>query len=112
MSKTLAKSRPRQETVVALKEQVAGIRGPDGEIVPAEKLEVGTVRELSDNPDELEPMDPETRLIATYQVGEGEVKTLDKYKLVTSAGLSHNWTIERWPANVVRVIRSDGWAWT
>jgi hypothetical protein len=35
-----------------------------------------------------------------------------RHKLGSNAGLSHNWTVELRPPNVVRVLRSDGHKWT
>ena len=129
MSKTLTSRALGQESVVVLKAQVAGLQGWDGGFVPREVLEIGAAREMASDgrvlvhwfpidadiwadPEELEPTDPAARVVATYHVDGGGPRSLDKYTVVTAAGLVHNWAVEHWPRNVVRAIRPDGWTWT
>src|SRR4051812_46175345 len=123
MSKTLTIDRLEQERIVRLKEHIACVQGLDGSTLPGGKVEAGIVREISDKggvlvrwlpadidawmePEELEPRDPGTHLIAIYKVDGDELRTFDRYMTAATAGLDHNWTIEHWPANVVRAIRS------
>ena len=62
--------------------------------------------------DELETLERRARLITVYRGGADAHRTLQVCKIVTGAGLSHNWMVELFPENVIRTVRSDGLAWT
>jgi len=51
-------------------------------------------------------------LIAIYRRNTHGGRTLERCKVVASAGLTHHWTAELFPKNVIRIVRSDGLAWT
>jgi hypothetical protein len=63
-------------------------------------------------PDELRVRGEGAHLLVIRRCdGRGEC-TLVRYRMSSQLGFTHNWTVERRPSNVVRVVRDDGHAWT
>lgn len=129
MNKTLVNKQPRIEEVVRSRQDMAGVQDLDGTYVPNEKLGIGIISGIrSDNeilvhwvasnvdtwmrPDEVELFDHDARVIAVYQRDGGAGREFKRCKVVSRAGLNHNWSVELFPYDVVRTIRSDGSAWT
>jgi hypothetical protein len=116
-------------SVVELTRGAGALRSWQGRLVLREMLGPGIVRSI-DRPgevqvywpnaeldvwfdsDDLEQTDLNTHLIVIYRYNQGEHLSKPVCRLVTKAGLSHNWTVELFPDNVIRTIRSDNLAWT
>jgi hypothetical protein len=73
---------------------------------------VGVGSEAWMEPDELRSLGPNAHLVRIYRCDEHGHLALQRSRVVTAAGLKHNWTVELLPQDIVRTIRSDGWAWT
>ncbi len=141
MNKATIKELPLIEQIVRSGQDLAGVQAPDGNFVPREALGPGVIREVGHEtfdspksklcedketlvhwvaadfdawmqPDEIERLDPEARLIAVYERFGHAGRTFKRYKVVSRAGLTHNWLVELLPKYVVRTVRSDGPAWT
>lgn len=66
-------------------------------------------------PEEVEGYGEKARLLAIYREGAGketESCVFEKCKVIANAGLNYNWTVELFPGNIIRTVRSDGLAWT
>lgn len=117
------------DAVVELAPGVAGVHPPAGGFVPKERLGPGVVKEIGNNgtvhihwvgadldtwvePSEVEVPAPAAHLIVIYRCNAHGDRALERYEVVTRAGLTHNWTVEWLPENVIRTVRSDGLAWT
>jgi hypothetical protein len=120
---------PLVESVVTLAEEVAGVDTPGSGLVPREELGFGIVQEIGTegmvrvrwpssgldtwvNIADLIPVDPEAHLLAIYRVDEHGRRTLERCKVLATAGLTRNWIAELLPQYIVRTVRSDGKAWT
>ncbi len=133
MSNTsLSQERPKVGSVVELAREVAGIQAPAGRSGIRAKLGPGVVQEIGMDGvigevrvhwpsaeldtwvavEDLEPTGPQARLVAIYRYGAGGHRILDRCKVVSDRGLNYNWTVELFPGNIVRTVRSDGLAWT
>lgn len=129
------------EQVVQPAQNLAGLQGPHGTLVLREHLGPGVVLEtryvpppfpLNNKPpeeeilvhwaaadfdawmqpNEVERLDPYARLIAEYEWDGHEQRMFKNYKVISRAGLTHSWAVERLPDGVVRTVRTDGSAWT
>lgn len=117
------------DSVVELAPDVDEMQTPEGDVILKQMLGPGEVREIA--PDgsvlvhwvsadfdmrveraDLDAADPEVRLIAIYRGNLHSEPALEKHKVVSDKGLTHNWVVEILPGNVIRTVRSDGWAWT
>jgi hypothetical protein len=129
MNKTMVNKQPRIEEVVRSRQDLAGVQDLDGTYVPNEKLGIGVVSDIrSDNeilvhwvasdidtwmrPDEIELLDRDARVMAVYERDGGAGREFKRCKVISRLGLNHNWSVELFPDDILRTIRSDGSAWT
>jgi hypothetical protein len=106
-----------------------GVQSPTGDVVPADKLGPGVVQQLAEDgrvcvrwlgadfdacldPQDVRSLGQHAHLLSVYKRDRNGVRIFMRHKIAVSAGLEHNWTVELLPDNVVRVMRSDGHAWT
>jgi len=121
--------RLRRGEVVSLGADQMGVQAPKGGLVPPEKLGPGLVEQVTEEgyvlvhwldadvtsymqPDELRLLGEGAHLLVIKRCdGRGECSLL-RYRVSSKLGFTHNWIVEMRPANVVRVVRDDGHAWT
>src|SRR4051794_7833038 len=119
----------RRGTVIAAAAEMAAIQTPGGDLVSADRLGPGIVEQMAQDgrvcvrwigadfetcldPGDVKSLGPNAHLITMKQRDkQGHIKLL-KHRVVTTGGLDHNWTAEMLPGNTIRVLRSDGSAWT
>jgi hypothetical protein len=111
MNETMVSEPPRIEQVVRSRQDLAGVQDPDGIYVPNERLGIGIVSNIRSD-DAIELLNPDARVIAVYDRDGGAGRVFKRCKLASRAGLNHNWSVELFPDDVVRTIRSDGCVWT
>jgi hypothetical protein len=114
--------------VVSLSRELASIQGPDGRLVAADNLGYGLVQQSTGEyvlvrwigagfeswvePSDLRSIGPDARLVTVEKYDNKGARKQVRHKLGYNAGLRHNWTVELRPANIVRVLRTDGHKWT
>lgn len=119
----------RSGIVVEPAADLGGLQAPDGAMLAPETLGPGIVESLAHDgkvcvrwvgadlntcldPVDIRPLGPNAHLLTVKRRDkDGSVKLL-RHKVVTSSGFNHNWTVELLPGSVVRVVRTDGSAWT
>jgi hypothetical protein len=129
LTQTSSRIALRRGEVVSLGADQMGVQSTDRGLVPPEKLGPGLIEQVTEEgyvlvhwldadltaymqPDELRVGGEGARLLVIRRCdGRGEC-TLVRYRISSQLGFTHNWTVERRPANVVRVVRDDGHAWT
>lgn len=116
----------RSEALVALANDLAGVQGPDGMLVPAERLGVGLVRAVGPRgdvqvhwvaanidswvaADDVRPLGAGWRLVTVRQPDRPERQPC---VLNFPALLDHHWTVDLLPGRILRVVRADGPCWT
>lgn len=119
----------RPGAIVAPGDDLLGVQGPDGSLVPCEKLGPGVVEQVLAEgavyvrwteagfdtwmePGDLRSHGMHAHLIAVYRCDGHGTSKLVRNMVITGSGFESNWTVELRPKQVVRVIRSDGHAWT
>jgi hypothetical protein len=129
MNKTTVTEQAGLEEVVQARKELAGIQGPGGMFVLRDELGAGVIHDIAPDgeylvhwvqadfdawvqPDEVDRLDPSARLVAIYEQDGHEKRVFKHYKVISGRGLEHSWAVELFPKNVVRTVRSDGWAWT
>ena len=129
MNKMMVNEKPKIEEVVRSRQDLAGVQGLDGTYVSNERLGIGIIRDTRPNgevlvhwvasdvvtwmrPDEIELFDHDARVIAVYERDGGAGRVFKRCKVVSRVGLNHNWSVELFPDDILRTIRSDGSAWT
>jgi hypothetical protein len=121
---------PSPESIVSLAPDLAGLQGPNGSMVPGESLGPGIVKRVDQegrvcvywveagfdsclDPADVTSPGHDAHLVSVYHHTRDGRARLHRHMVVTGVGLEHNWTVERWPSHVVRVIRNlDRAAWT
>ena len=120
----------RSGIVVSLAPDLAGLQAPDGSMVPTESLGPGIVQQVEQDGrvcvhwveagfdswfdrGDVHSQGRDAHLVSVYRRAKDGPPKLQRHMVITGAGLEHNWTVELWTSNVVRVIRnSDAAAWT
>ncbi len=114
--------------VVSLSSELASIQGPDGRLISADRLGHGLVQRSAEGyalvrwigagfeswveQSDLRSIGSNAHLVTIEKYdSSGIVKQL-RHKVSCGEGLSHNWSVELRPPNVVRVLRPDGLKWT
>ena len=115
--------------VVSLDDQLVGVPTIGGEITPAEKLGPGLVEQITPEGnvdvrwvdagietwlqlEDVRSLGDGARLVTVKRCDDQGALSLLRHKIAARLGLQHNWVAELWPANLVRVLRDDGSAWT
>ena len=119
----------KPENLVSPNPSLMGVNTLDGRTVVVERLGPGVVREVRQDggvlvhwvganvdalmdQEDLLPQSPDAHLLTIIRLDAHASKVSTHHKVVTSAGLEYNWTVEIRHNNVVRAIRSDNWIWT
>jgi hypothetical protein len=113
-------------TLVALANDLAGVQGPDGTLVPSERLGIGLVQAAGPRgdicvhwldadidawvaADDVRPLGADKRIITVRRMDHpGRQPRVQRFLAV----LDHHWTVELLPDRVIRVVRADGPCWT
>jgi hypothetical protein len=115
--------------VVAPAEDLMGVQSPEGQLVACEELGPGIVEQIDPQGlvrvrwmaagfdawmerADLASKGPDSRVVTVRQYGNQGKCKLARHMVSDNSGLRYNWTVEVRPGNVVRVVRSDGAAWT
>lgn len=119
----------KPENLVSLSPTLMGVTSLEGRTVVAERLGPGVVREVRGDGqalvhwaganvdalvdlEDLHPMGENAHLITVVRIDLHNATISTHHRVVTTAGLEYNWTVELRPKNVVRAIRADNWVWT
>src|SRR5205807_1205136 len=116
----------RKGSVCSAHDDLAGVQGPDGSLVPADMLGPGVVENLDEygrvcvhwvkadfdvclDPSDVRPLGPDAHLISVQRRDKRMAVLGGPRHVVTSRlGLQYNWNVDVLPRNVIRAIRSDG----